>query len=223
MEKLEKTLVGKAENLAKRRKISYEGSIGPSMIFERGIEKYEKLLGLPIQEMKGQLVLDIGSGPEEVFSKEVKKKGINVVSLSPELKYGDMRKSAKGNFFDFLHKGFGQGRRQKKSVGGIIQELPFKDETFDSEVSLFGGIHYLPYLKSEYELAFTEIIRTLKRGGRAYLYPVNVRDEDKAAFLQLLEELSSQADFKFDLVEKFDDIDMYRVVLIKKVADTIEK
>jgi len=217
---LGKKITGKAESLEEGRERAYEGSIGPSIVFERGIERYEKLLGLPTQEMKGQLVLDIGSGPEEVFSKEAKKKGFKVVSLSPELKYEDIRKSTKGNFFVFLHKGFGKGKWQKRSAGGITQELPFKNETFDTEVSLYGGIHYLPYLKSEYRMAFGEILRTLKHGGKAYLYPVNIRDEHKEDFFKLMQELSPQADFIIDLVEKsFSSTNMYRVVLIKKIAD----
>ena len=178
-----------------------------------GINKYEKWLGISIEELKGKLVLDIGSGPEEIFSKEAKREGVDVVSLSPELKHEDIREITKGNFLDIFRK----GRWQKKSVAGIVQELPFENETFDVEVSLYGGMHYLPYLESEYRLAFKEIIRTLKSGGKAYLYPVNVQEEDEEKFKTLLQELSISADIELVLVEKSDRTanNLYRIVILK--------
>lgn len=133
-------ITGGDENLEERRKRAYEGSIGPSITpFERGVAKYERWLGITMEELEGKRVLDIGSGPEEVFSKEAKKRGVEIISLSPELKYEDIREITKGGFMDI----FTKGCWQKKSVASIVQELPFTDETFDVEVSSYGGIHYL--------------------------------------------------------------------------------
>lgn len=111
-------------------------------------------------------------------------------------------------------------------MAGLVQELPFRDESFDVEVSLYGGIHYLPYLESEYRSAFKEIIRTLKPSGKAYLFPVNVNEKDKDSFQRLLQEFSSQTqiDAQFDLVEKRPTTgdNIYRVILIKKTEEQSE-
>ena len=210
--------IGQEENLPKRRKEAYEGSIWPSIpaFFERGIEKYEKLLGVSMAELKGKLVLDIGSGPNEIFSKEAKKKGVKVISLSPELKHEDIREMSRGSFLDTFY----AGGKQRKSVAGIVQELPFQNEAFDAEVSLYGGIHYLPLLESEYRLALSEIIRTLRPGGAAYLFPVNIEADDKDAFMKFLEGFSSQADIQIDFIEKSSsarpNLNLYKIVLVKK-------
>lgn len=113
MEKLNRNpLTGREENLEQRRIRAYEGSVGPSVfeLLERGVEKYEKYLGFSLDELRGKTVLDIGSGPNEIFSGEAKKRGVKVFSLSPELKHEDIRKITRGGFWDFFKK---RGKWQK--------------------------------------------------------------------------------------------------------------
>lgn len=159
---------------------------------------YRELLGLPPdKELKGKLILDIGSGTKEIFSKEASKKGIKVVSLSPQLSVNWARKLLKNNFIDWW-------RWRGRSVAGIAQELPFKDDVFDAEVSLAGVPGYLPSFTSEYRAAFKEIVRTLKPGGTAYLYPIVTTVYKSGDVEKILDEFSDVADIKLKLVEKCD-------------------
>jgi len=156
---MEGNLDRKKENLhpiyAKRRKVE-EGAY----ISDWELGDYQTELGINVAEMKGKLVLDIGSGKSEKFSKEAAKKGIKVVSMSPHLK------NPAALTEEFLKDW------QKSSVAGRAQEMPFKDGTFDYEVALYSVPYYLPFNQEEYKKFFKEVIRTLKPGGRAYFAPI---------------------------------------------------
>lgn len=141
----------------KRRKEEQSAHISDSEL-----EKYADFLGFNLEKMRGKLVLDVGSGKTEKFSREAAKAGIKVVSMSPHLKFGRAQKLVTS-----------QEDWQKKSVAGRAQEMPFEDNTFDFEVALFSVPYYLPYNDAEeYKAFFSELIRTLKPGGEAYVVPV---------------------------------------------------
>src|SRR3989344_1509936 len=54
-------------------------------VTDRSLEKYKELLGIPIEELEGKTVLDLGSGLTERFAKEMITKEVNVVSVNPDL------------------------------------------------------------------------------------------------------------------------------------------
>src|SRR3989344_8831514 len=54
-------------------------------VSDRSMERYNELLGISIEELKGKTVLDLGSGLTERFAKEMVTKGVNVVSVNPDL------------------------------------------------------------------------------------------------------------------------------------------
>ena len=103
-------------------------------ISDSGLLDYQEELGIDVNEMKGKLVLDIGSGRSEKFSKQAAEKGIKVVSMSPRFK------NVKLALTDEFLKDW-----QKRSVAGRAQQLPFIPGTFDYEVALFSVPYYLPY------------------------------------------------------------------------------
>ena len=149
---------------ALKREFFYEGTT----LTERSLEHYKEVLRLPVEDWKGKLVLDIGSSADERFSKQAAQKGIKVISLNPELKESEILNLSKASIWDSLR----WKKKQRKSAAGIAQELPFKDNSFDAEVSVFGIPAYLPPYESEYHTTFKEIIRTLKHGSSAYFYPI---------------------------------------------------
>lgn len=170
-----------------KRKQAEEGAFMSDM----GIDIYKQLLGINLEEMKGKLVLDIGSGIDEKFSKEAAKIGVKVVSMNPNLKYGALNKELKKKDW------------QKRSVAGRAQKMSFADNSFDYEVGLFSVPFYLPLEESEYKLFFDEVIRTLKPGGKAYIFPI-FKNEAKGAG-------RVSPDFVFHILDQFSDSITYKI------------
>ena len=96
---------------------------------ERDLEDYEGWLGFKKEDLEGKTVLDLGSGEREFFSEDLKSKNINanVYSLNPDYSSERYRKTL-NNLESW----------QRKSVAGIAQETPFKDNTFDLVLGLYS-------------------------------------------------------------------------------------
>ncbi len=142
-------------------------------VTDRNFNEYKEDLGFSPEQLKNKLVLDIGSGQREKFAREARRKGIRVVSLNPELKEEDIRRYHKSGLLLDRLRGI-----KRESVAGIAQQLPFKENTFNVVLSNYGVpfyLYHLPDRKSALEPAFREIIRVLKPGGRAYLYPATLK------------------------------------------------
>jgi ubiquinone/menaquinone biosynthesis C-methylase UbiE len=60
-----------------------------------------------------------------------------------------------------------------RSVSAVAGALPFRDDSFDLVVSLWGVPVYLPGTVSEYKQAFTEINRVMKPRSVGIFYPVS--------------------------------------------------
>lgn len=154
-----------------------------------GLDGYANFLGINPIEMKGKLVLDLGAGENEKFSKEAKKEEINVVSVSPHIL--KPKKITKEFLNGWLH----------QSISARGQQLPFKDNTFDYEVALNSVPFFLPYSEDEYVNFFSEVARTLKPRGKAYFYPILVRyDSPSQATLPI------SVEFITGILEKVPDI-----------------
>ena len=179
---------------------------------KNGLKEYSESFGVDFTKMEGQKVLDIGSGKSEKFSKEAAKIGVRVFSMSTA---GDLRYHGKSA--EFLKDW--QGR----TVVGRVQQMPFTDNTFDYEVALNSVPYYLPLEENEYRMFFSEVIRTLKSGGRAYISPIfgdNLRGGiiSREFVTTVLGEFSDRCTFVIDESPNSGDQEgkEYRLVLTKK-------
>ncbi|OHA04547.1 MAG: hypothetical protein A2934_02245 [Candidatus Sungbacteria bacterium RIFCSPLOWO2_01_FULL_47_10] len=203
-DKLPKTPVGHGA-----RKKAYEGTT----VTGRSFRDYEDMFGFSKKELKGKTVLDIGSSVNERFSQEARESGINVVSLNPDMSYWKARSKMK----DFL-----KLKEPQRSVAGVVQELPFGDESFDIEVSAFAVPYYLLGHEQEYRRAIQEVIRTLKPGGKAYFYPIHASLYKSRSFSKILDDYSEYIDRSFELIEKdMDGADTYRLTITKKIGERV--
>jgi len=155
----------------------------------RGLSDYERLLDFNRQDLIGKIVLDLGSGRNENFSRDLISQNIKstVISLNPEYQNEKKRKNV-SNLSDW----------QKNSVAGEGGALPFKDESFDQvlgvySVSRFSEPCYLNWAdeiqdmhsklrqrdKEESLRWLTEISRVLKPGGQARLFPFKAESEEE--------------------------------------------
>ncbi len=146
--KIEKSIKEKAED-----KLEYALN---RVVAERGIEDYKELLQIPItREFLGEKVLDLGSGVTGRFVKEAAEQGIEIYSLTPAF----INKSGRKNFL-------------KGAAAGLVQDLPYKSNVFDSVLSVWAVPAHIPPDKKNYIESFKEIVRVLKPGGRAFLAPI---------------------------------------------------
>lgn len=136
---------------------------------EREVGEYEKLLRIPItKEFLGERVLDLGSGVSGTFAKEAKERGIEIFSLSPEFVNPEV--------VERLENEIGYGAVVKKgeqSIAGLAQELPYKNSSFDSVLSVWAVPAHLPMGYLYYESALLEILRVLKPGRKAFLSQIS--------------------------------------------------
>ncbi|TSC60552.1 MAG: hypothetical protein LiPW15_430 [Parcubacteria group bacterium LiPW_15] len=125
----------------------------------RGLDEYEKTLGFRREELSGKTVMDLGSGPTERLSRELKELGIdaNVISVNPDYKNEKYRKVIITN-----------PEWQRKSVAAIGQELSFQDNSIDEVLGLYSVSWYVD---AGFEHILQEIYRVLKPGGIARIGP----------------------------------------------------
>ena len=148
-----------------------KGSTFNSPAAGRGLASYESDLGFKRAELEGKRVLDLGSGPAERFSKEVKAAGIKavVISLNPDYSDPAIRSRIKNN-----------PSWDKLSIAGVGQALPFADKSFDlvlgdrslslySDPTMFSD----PAKGNEILLLWgQEVARVLTEGGVARFTPI---------------------------------------------------
>ena len=138
----------------------------------RSLEEYVTYTGFPFKELKGKKVLDIGSSSTQRFADEAAKHKITVVSLSPDLRLKEYRKRLEEHKKNKPKRSRSYRRKWKElAIAAIAENLPFKDSSFDAEVGLMSITNYWNNM-DQYKRGFAEIIRTLKPGGKAYLYPI---------------------------------------------------
>jgi len=149
---------------------------------DNGLFAYEKYLDFPTEDFFSKRVLDIGAGFGERFNIEAGSQGIEVISLNPELKR-ERSREARRQVMKSKH------AEIVRSVSGLVQEMSFKDKSFEAVTSLYGVPRYLERSKKEYEEAFKEIIRVLKPGGKAYIYPIDHEQVEGKNVVELIEDI----------------------------------
>lgn len=167
-------------------------SPGGANRFEDNLTAY----GLEQEDLAG-VTLDIGTSTGDVFAREAKRRGIEVVSMDPV--FLDSFDRAEGNAvynLEPIEKG-GQWVEldpSDKKVAGIVQHLPFADEAFDRVVSHAAFPVYVP--STDYPDSLKEVSRVLKPGGVAIFAPVP--DMDFGVFnLEAFKKAVEESGFEF--------------------------
>lgn len=203
------------------------GNYEMSVQTDRSLAQYEKELGFKIEDLKGKIVLDIGSGYHERFSKEAAKHGAVVVSINPNLKKLEFREAAKKGveLTDPILKRIVDKLRlwkwQEKSVAAKADELPFRNESFDKVLALFSVPYYSPKTKEEFRKVFDEALRVLKPGGEATFNPLTERDfkNKKHDVSAVLDEIRGKADLLFEVDKADNGSKVERMKLVKRASE----
>ena|SRR3989344_5502625 len=185
----------------------------------RGLKTYEETLGFRISELKGN-VLDLGSGRRELFRKEAEaaNKNIKVVSLNPDYSDEDYRVLQKF-----------AGNTSERSVAGLAEQLPFKDETFDYIFANFSvSVYSDPKQMDKFgHMWVNELNRVLKANGEAIIFPfVGFAREDVIKkyndFLDTLNSLGLLYVLEFSNFT-WRGLDTFRIVIKKLPSSSAEK
>lgn len=131
-------------------------------VTDRTFDEYLSHLGFKKDDLAGKIILDVGSGKKERFSKEAEKYGAKVYSVNPKLKNWMTRKKLQG-WFSL------DSEWQKRSIATRAQRLSFKDNQFDAITSLYA--FPLWFTEKDRKGVLKEMIRVLKPGGKIYLSP----------------------------------------------------
>ena len=163
-------------------------------VTDRSLKEYRNLLGLSLKQLKGKNILDLGSGYLQSFARDLERRipETKVTCLDASLKECDAWRRAKLNEKQTEHK--------SKLVAGSFIKLPFKDASFDIIVSLFGTPFYLSSFVNV-KKSLEEIIRVLKSGGEARIFPFQARN---CLFLptEVNKLLDTFKDIDYELLEK---------------------
>jgi len=161
--KIEGTPVWKYE-FAKGRFIMKELYFGTTT--RRNFEMYSAIFKKFLK--KGNHILDLGTG-QSTFVKEAQEKGINAVGLDAQ--YSRTRKNKPA---------FGKNPRDKNlslekqrdipHVKALAQDLPFRSNSFDSVISLYGALFY-SRRPEHHQPALYEALRVVKPGKSVSYYP----------------------------------------------------
>lgn len=118
------------------------------------LEHFLDRLGLTVEQIKGKRILDIGSGLNRGFARQVYSAGGSaIISLEPRASYEQSPKDSR-----------------LPLVAGFAHALPFSDQSFDLIVSSASVPMWLTD-KEEIQQAFKEVLRVLKPGGEGRFYP----------------------------------------------------
>lgn len=142
-------------------KPEYLERIFESNVSDAGFLQQMAVLGLASVHYEGKMVLDIGSGLTNRFAREAPEYVDNstIISINPLLAYEDQ---CEKHGIDKSSHGLG--------VAALAQGLlPFRDEAFDTVVSVLGVPNALK--SEEIPPLYNDVWRILKPGGVASFWP----------------------------------------------------
>lgn len=154
--------------------------------YDRGINMYCRILDITTFDLMGQRILDIGSGVHRRFAREAASiLGAQVVSIDPvptqdRINYQatdpdpDIDRGATIADPEEYELQALYDEEEGRLVRALATDLPFADDQFDVGLALYSVPFYLS--RENYEEAsaavFTEIMRVLRPGGTAHIYPI---------------------------------------------------
>lgn len=130
---------------------------------DNSLETYERGLGFNRDSLEGKTVLDLGTGQTDRLARELKEADIKatVISVSP-----DFKRKVNREILSYYHPDW-----KRRGVAAIAQQLPFKDDSFDVILGLYGVINYASIHPWDVRVWVPEVARVLKLGGEARFGP----------------------------------------------------
>ena len=184
----------------------YSVELGP--LGGRDLDSYLRLLEIPLEDLKGKKILDLGSGKRLKLADDLKEKNIDaeVYSFSPIFAETPARATAAL---------VAEPDSYEKTVAGMGEALPYADESFDRVIAL----HVFEYVdEAERRSAFVlEVCRVLAPGGIAYIGPLHGGEEYLRKLVPNSNELPNHVHISFPELKK--RADAAHLVRLEKDAE----
>ncbi|MBI2120881.1 MAG: class I SAM-dependent methyltransferase [Parcubacteria group bacterium] len=137
----------------------------------RNFEDVSSELGIIREDLKGKIILDIGSGGAGFAEgvKQNKELKSRVISLDPNYNLETLSEENR----DLMRNAVKEINKEGlDAVAGLSESLPFKNESFDLIISNHAVPWHIAEDAEKVTKSIKEIIRTLKPGGEVKLHPV---------------------------------------------------
>jgi hypothetical protein len=152
--------------------------------YGRGLADYQKAFGFELKDLEGANILDLGSGPYELFAHELENSGIHakIISLNPDYSHDE----------SLREDNIPNANVSRRSVAGLGQELPLKNNFFKfifavASVSQYSGPSNWPEAAEAWS---REALRVLQESGKFYL----LQDPGKRNYNDYLNEVEAIKD-----------------------------
>ncbi len=149
----------------------------------RGLADYMDMLKLTEKDFDDPdlLILDLGSGEEQNFAKDIHKYNLRskIISLDPKLGLSDEEDlSPISKASDkVLRRMRGRKNPESGTVAGLSNELPFLDNVFSRIYAVYSAPYYLRH-PEEIGQSLKEMIRVVKPGGQIKAFPIEPEQLD---------------------------------------------
>lgn len=129
------------------------GEVDPELAW-RGLDEYLRAFDLKIEDIEGNIILDLGCGPTAQLAQDLRDRA-EVWSMSPDFAQEEYREKLP---------------KDLPVVAGLGQEMPFRDNFFD-RVFVF---HVTEWVNDE-ELRdiLSEAVRVVRSGGTIHVLPTD--------------------------------------------------
>lgn len=170
----------------------------------------------PEEISSGGVVVNVGGGFAQVFETELRalRSDITVYTLDPstvakKVAYG--MEGREGRTSGYLGPDERVDRRKNlvrvsggRTIAARGEHFPFRDNSVDAVVDVFGAIYYLPNVET-LEQYLKEVRRVLKLGGRFHACAAHIRGEGYPSSEEL-EHYLQNAGFSFIKLHKYNPI-----------------
>ena len=150
-------------------------------VTDRGLNEYEKLAGFDHKNFPpGTIILNIGSGAEQAFEQNLRKKrpDLKIISIDPSVieKRYDYQGATYSNSVVFKSE---EDQRilanKERTLVALGQKLPLKDECVNIAIDIHAVAHYAKS-EEQYKKYLREVMRVLKPGGEFYIFNTYMGD-----------------------------------------------
>ncbi len=181
---------------------------------QRHLESYD----LDLDDLQDKEILDVAAGDDLVFPISATMAGIdNVYSIEPKRLFPPVTEFSTPEQPNSYQEELNElranippqilAKTQEKHVRAKVENLPFKDESFDLIVSRCAmPIIFFPENKEIAHKAMDEILRVLKKNGEVRFFPLQkevfLGNEIPKKFLDLKKHTDEQAELSVELLDK---------------------
>ena len=186
----------------------------------RGLADYVELLEITEDELDDpdSLILDLGSGMEQNFAKDIRELNLRskVVSLDPKLGLDENEdlESSVTPYKDSDREARIRGRKnpEPKTLAGLSTSLPFQDRTFTRIYAVYSAPYYLRH-PEDIKNTLKEMIRVIKPGGVIRAFPI---EEEQLEIVETFFQTLGNVSFSIKKVATADKKDYGNLLTITK-------